>query len=391
MESNWDVLTIGGSISGLLASKMIAEAGFKVQILEEDLEIGLPEKCDGLVSMKCLETLGLTPTSNIIQNIIKKAIIYSPIGSSLEIDATRQRIVVLDRNRFDRELAKIAIKNNAELKVGKKVINYFENNGKIKIETKSESYTAKWVINAAGYVSFPNKNNLLQAAKFEVNGDWFNQDRIEIYFDQKISPGYFTWVIPINNYTAKVGVAGRGVNQFKVLDEFVKAKGGEVIKKTAAQIIVGGPLKNFISGHIVSVGDAAGQSKPTTGGGIYSGGVGGMLAGKYIAESLSTKDNSKINNYQETWNNLFSKEFNILLKGRNILERLSNDNIDKIFKYLDSSNLLDKISQESDFDYHSIAILKTLGLKNIFQITNILGGDILKTLKPLIRFSEKTS
>ena len=47
MESNWDVITIGGSISGLLASKMIAEAGFKVQILEEDLEIGLPEKCDG--------------------------------------------------------------------------------------------------------------------------------------------------------------------------------------------------------------------------------------------------------------------------------------------------------------------------------------------------------
>jgi flavin-dependent dehydrogenase len=341
--------------------------------------------------MKCLETLGVTPTSNIVQNIIKKAIIYSPSGSSLEIDASRQRVVVLDRNRFDRELAKMAIKNNVELKVGKKVINYFENDEKVKIETKSESYTAKWVINATGYVSFPNKNNLLQAAKFEVNGDWFDRDRIEIYFDQKISPGYFTWVIPINSYTAKVGVAGRGVNQFKVLDEFVKTKGGVVIKKTAAQIVVGGPLKNFISGHIVSVGDAAGQSKPTTGGGIYSGGVGGMLAGKYIAESLSTKDNSLVNYYQETWNNLFSKEFNILLKGRNILERLSNDNIDKIFKYLASSNLFDKISEESDFDYHSIAILKALGLKNIFQITSILGGDILKTLKPLLRFSEETS
>lgn len=388
MKSDWDVITIGGSISGLLASKVIAEAGFKVQILEEDLEIGLPERCDGLVSMKCLETLGVAPTSNIVQNIIKSAAIYSPNGASLEIDATRQRVVVLDRNLFDRELAKMAIKSNAELKVGKRVTKFFENDETVKIETKSDVYTAKWVVNATGCLSFSNKNNTLQAAKFEVNGDWFNRDRIEIYFDQNKSPGYFIWVIPINSYTAKVGVAGRGVNQFKVLDEFVKAKGGVVIKKTAAQIVVGGPLENFISGHIVSVGDAAGQAKPTTGGGIYSGGVGGILAGKYISKSLSSKDISKVKGYEEEWRNLFTKEFNILLKGRSILERLDNDGIDKIFKYISSSDLLEKISFESDFDYHSIAILKALGLKNVFQIAGILGGDIIKSLRPLLRFSD---
>lgn len=387
MKYKWDVITIGGSISGLLASKVIAEAGFKVQILEEDFEIGLPERCDGLVSMKCLETLGVAPSSNIVQNIIKCATIYSPSGLSIEIDATRQKVVVLDRNRFDRELVKMAIRSNAELKVGKKVTRFIEKNEIVNIETKSDVYTAKWAINATGYLSYSNKNNTLQAAKYEINGNWFDKDRIEIYFDQDKSPGYFIWVIPINNHTAKVGVAGRGVNQFKILDEFVKAKGGAIIKKTAAQIVVGGPLKNFITGRIVSVGDAAGQAKPTTGGGIYSGGVGGILAGKYIVESLKLEDNSKVNNYEKDWKNLFRNEFNVLLKGRNILERLDNNNIDKIFKHISSSNLIEKIS-ESDFDYHSIAILKALGVKNVFQIVGILGGDILKSLRPLIRSSE---
>ena len=386
--SNWDVIAVGGSVSGLLAAKGVAEAGYTVQLLEEDFEIGLPERCDGLISMNCLEKIGIAPKNNIIQNIIERATFYSPSGITAEVDARRQRVIVLDRSQFDRELAKIASKSGVDIKVGNKVTNKIEKDNILRVETKSAVHSAKWVVNATGYSSLLNRKMTLQAAKFEVIGNWFDRDRVEIYFDQTKSPGYFIWVIPISNDIAKVGVAGNGVNQFKILDEFVAAKEGTIVKKTAAQIVVGGPIENFISGHIVSVGDAAGQAKPTTGGGIYSGGIGGILAGKYLGESLSSGDSSKVEKYEREWKNLFSKEFELLLRARGILESLDNKNIDKIFKTILSSNILTKISLESDFDYHSLAILKTLGLKNILQITNIVTGDKLGGLGSLLRLSK---
>jgi len=385
---DWDVITVGGSVSGLLAAKGVADAGHTVQLLEEDLEIGMPERCDGLVSMKCLEKIGIAPTNNIIQNIIKRAIFYSPSGLTAEIDASRQRVLVLDRSQFDRELAKIASKTGVDIKVGNKVISNIEKNGIVRVKSKSGVHTSKWIVNATGYSSLSNRKMTMQAAKFEVIGNWFDRDRVEIYFDQTKSPGYFIWVIPISNDTAKVGAAGNGVNQFKILDEFITAKGGTAIKKTAAQIVVGGPIENFISGHIVSVGDAAGQAKPTTGGGIYSGGIGGMLAGKYLGESLSSGDPSKVIEYEKDWRNRFNKEFGLLFRARRVLERLDNNNIDKIFRAISSSDILTKISLESDFDYHSVALLRALGLKNIFQIADIVTGEKLDRLGSLLRLSK---
>jgi hypothetical protein len=59
-----------------------------------------------------------------------------------------------------------------------------------------------------------------------------------------------------------------------------------------------------------------------------------------------------------------------------------------MFKVASTSDILTKISLESDFDYHSLALLKVLGLKNIFQIANIATGDKLESLRSLLRLSK---
>jgi len=385
MIPDYDVVTVGGSISGLLASREIAESGFKVKVLEDDLEIGLPEKCDGLVSIRCLEAIGIAPTSRLIQNNIKKAVVYSPNGSSIEIDASNQGIVVLDRSKFDRELAKNASNSGAELELGQRVNKKNQEDKSVTIFTETASYTSKWVVNAVGYSALPIlEKKTLPAAKFEVYGNWFKKDTIEIYFDQRKTPGYFLWVIPISSDIAKVGSAGIGVNQFQILDDFIKERKGSVVKKTAAQIVVGGPINQFVSGNIVTVGDAAGQAKPTTGGGIYSGGVGGILAGKYLSESLSSDDNQKIFKYEKIWRKLFNKEFRSQSQIRGILNKIDNSKIDKIFNIIKNSNILERISLESDFDYHSFALLKTFGVKNAFQITSLLADTFLDSFRKKI-------
>ena len=87
--------------------------------------------------------------------------------------------------------------------------------------------------------------------------------------------------------TAKIGVAGEKINVFNILDKFVSNKGGQITKKIAAPIVISGPIKKFINNSIITVGDAAGQTKPTTGGGIYSGGMGGILAGQAMSRNSS--------------------------------------------------------------------------------------------------------
>ena len=68
-----------------------------------------------------------------------------------------------------------------------------------------------------------------------------------------------------------MGVAGREINVSDAIEQFLRSKGRySTIRKIFAPIWIKGPIKNFVSKDVVIVGDAAGQSKPTTAGGIYS-------------------------------------------------------------------------------------------------------------------------
>ena len=68
------------------------------------------------------------------------------------------------------------------------------------------------------------------------------------------------------------------------------------------------------------VGDAAGQAKPTTAGGIFTSGMGGVYAGQAIAEFLKTDEKSKLDEYQTRWTNRFGKEFEKQIFARKILK-----------------------------------------------------------------------
>ena len=57
----YDVVIAGGSVSGLLCAREIANSGYSVLVIEEDHEIGTPDHCGGLVSIKGLEELGIVP------------------------------------------------------------------------------------------------------------------------------------------------------------------------------------------------------------------------------------------------------------------------------------------------------------------------------------------
>ena len=380
--SVYDVIVVGGSISGLLAAREAAASNLSVAVLEEDAEIGTPEHCGGLVSIGAIRNLGLVPDASAMENTrIARAKILSPSGG-FEISAEKQKVIVLDRRAFDKQIAFQAQKLGAEIRV-KCAMRSFRNDGSVyTIKTSEGDLTCDYFIDARGVASIiaRNREGVLQSAQYEVYAQWIERDTIEVAFDSRRYPGFFAWIIPIALGVGKVGVAGRGINAASALQSYIDSKGKcSIVRKVYAPIWVNGPMENFVSDKMMIVGDAAGQSKPTTAGGIYTCGMGGLLAGRAVADTIKKKENRLLDMYEKNWRALFGAEFEKMLIARKILERLDNKAIDELFSAI-APEKIEEASASGDFDFHSAALAKILNTKSAARMAKALIGNEIRRL-----------
>ncbi len=375
---NYDVVIAGGSVAGLFCAREIARNGHSVLVLEEDHEIGTPEHCGGLVSMSALEELGIIPHSNTFEHLIDSAQVFAPNGDSFIINSKKQKVAEVNRRELDKQIAHQAQKNGADIKVKTSFQELTEEG----VRTSDGDIKCKIVVDARGVSSLINKDRdgILSSAQYEIYSDWIKKDKVEVYFDQEKYPGFFAWVIPSNDGMGKVGVAGRGIRAAQVLEEFLSKKGKfSIIRKIFAPIWIKGPIDNFVSDRLVIIGDAAGQSKPTTAGGIFSCGFAGILAGQAIAKYLETGKKSELQKYQKKWKEKFGKEFEKQLFARKLLERLDNQTINKLFESV-TPEITKEISENDDFDFHTGSIIKLLGIKGSIKTAQTLIGSEIKKL-----------
>jgi digeranylgeranylglycerophospholipid reductase len=376
----YDVLIAGGSIAGLLCAREIAKNKHSVIVIEEDYEIGTPEHCGGLVSISALEQLGVVPHRKTINHLIDTAEIFAPGGKSFSIDSTQQKVAEINRRELDKQIAHQVQKNGGVVKV-RTSFKEFTKDG---VKTSEGEIKCKIIVDARGVSSLIHKDRsgIISSAQYELHADWIKKGKVEVYFDQQKYPGFFSWIIPSADGIGKVGVAGRGINAAETLENFLETKGKHsTIRKIYAPIWVKGPLEKFVSNNVVTVGDAAGQSKPTTAGGIFSCGMGGIFAGRAISKFLETGDKKALEEYKKNWSQKFGKEFEQQIRARKILERIDNKTIDKLFESITPDMIAD-ISEKDDFDFHTSSLIKLLGLKGSLKAVQALLGGEIKNLLP---------
>ncbi|MDH5415987.1 MAG: NAD(P)/FAD-dependent oxidoreductase [Nitrosopumilus sp.] len=374
----FDVVVAGGSVAGLLCAREIASKEFSVLVIEEDYEIGTPEHCGGLVSIAGLKELGIIPFRKTFEHMIESAEITSPNGNSFTINSKKQKVAEINRRELDKQIAFQAQNKGAVIKV-RTSFQEITNTG---IRTKDKKIDCKIFVDARGVSSLIHRDRtgILSSAQYEIYSDWIKKGKVGVAFDQEKFPGFFAWVIPSGEGKGKVGVAGRGIKVSETLDKILEGKRKySIIRKIFAPIWIKGPIDNFVEGKTVIIGDAAGQAKPTTAGGIFTSGMGGVYAGQAISKFLETNNKSDLYEYQKKWMDRFGKEFERQSLARKILERMDNNTIDKLFETI-TPEIIKEISEREDFDFHTSSIIKLLGVKGSLKTAQTLIDGELKKL-----------
>jgi flavin-dependent dehydrogenase len=349
-------------------------------VLEEGFEVGSPEHCGGLVSKNALKELGIDPSQKTFDSEIECAKIFSPKGKEITINSKKQKIIVINRRELDKQAARQAKDNGAKISVKTSFQEKISNG----VKTSNGNIECKFFVDCRGVSRLANKdrNGILLTAQYEVYADWIKKGQVEVYFDQEKYPEFFAWIIPSGEGVGKVGVSGKGINVTIKMDEFLKSKGDfSTIRKIFAPIWIKGPIKNFVEENTLIVGDAAGQAKPTTAGGIFSCGMAGIMAGSAISKALETGDSSSLMNYERMWKEKFGKEFEKQNLARKILARLDNNTVNKLFNSI-TPEIEEDISNKEDFDFHTSSILKLLGMKGSFNTMQaLIGGEIKRLIQ----------
>jgi len=295
----YDVVIVGAGPAGCRTAEIIARKGYKVLILEEHSEVGSPVQCTGLVSKK----IGKIP-KEIILNEIKKAKFCC--GNDYFEIKSKERMLLLNRGRYDSWMAKNAKKAGAKIRLSTRFLD-FKNNV---VFTNNENIETKCLVGADG----PNSSvarctgiklprNLLFAVQVNVKFH-FDSDTVELWFGNDIAPGSFAWVVPENENTARVGLMTHR-NPNPCLEKFLNRRFGKIsITNRIGDIIRYGLIKESATNNALLVGDAACQVKPFSGGGLIYNKIGAEIAGKAIVSALKSNNFSReflSEHYDEKW------------------------------------------------------------------------------------------
>ena len=278
----YDVIVIGGGPVGSYTAYKLAGMGYDVAVLEQKEGIGENVCCAGIISQECVTSFAID--DSVILRQINSARIFSPSGRLLRLWRQGTQACIVDRASFDLAMASRAQSRGAQYVLNGLVRDIEIGEDGVRVEVarqgKALNYEARAVVIATGFGS-----RLVEALGLGRVGDFAigaqaeiettGVDEVEIYFGREIAPGFFAWLVPTSSPKALVGLLSRrnpGPYLRKLLSSLLAQ--GEIVFSEVELSYRGIPLKPLprtYGDRLIVAGDAAGQVKPTTGGGIYYG------------------------------------------------------------------------------------------------------------------------
>ena len=385
MNEKTDIAVVGGGPCGSFSAFTAARLGAEVSVFEEHREIGVPKHCAGHLSIAGLKRLGISLPHGIIENEFKGAIFHSPSGKKFVIRRASPVTCVVNRELFDKYISNLAMKSGVRYFLESRVKSFLFDSGfvagvsfrKGRVE---KSLASSVVIDAEGCSSTLLKGTGLQtldgsmvvnAIQAEVDRvDEVDLDMVEVYLGRKYAPGFFAWIIPKRNASAKVGLAARTGNPREYLHRFMKKhpvaskklRRSNVTNLSVHPIPLGGPIPKTYSNGLLVVGDAASQVKPTTGGGVIVGLSCSRIAGEVACEAVKKNDFSEdlLSRYQSRWKELIGFDLAMMRQTRKLLNRLIDRKINKIIDLCGKLGVDNVLEEAGDLDFQGRSLIRMI-------------------------------
>jgi geranylgeranyl reductase family protein len=361
----FDVIVVGAGTAGCLAAKTTAEAGLKVCLVERKGREEIGEKvCGDALGEHHLKALGMgMPQGGELEKRIEGIKIYSPDLETVFIVKHEDFVgYLLNRRLFGQWLLREALNRGAVLSdltqcLGPIIERGYVTGVMAKNLKTGENLKLKGrvVVDASGFLAVVRRklpyemeierevaNEDVEACYREIRQlkrEVENASYCEIYLNQKVTPGGYTWIFPKAGarVNAGLGVCMRGKfpNPKKQFYEYILKnplfEGSLLLNGGAWYDPTRRPLDNMVGNGVVIVGDAACLVNPIHGGGIGPSMLSGCLAGKAIIEALELGDVSRRSLWQ--YNRRYMEKYGTKQAGLDVFRFLLLTSSDEDLSY----------------------------------------------------------
>ena len=385
-----DVVVVGAGPAGNGVALELAKAGHEVAVVDYRTSLG-DKLCTGIVSVSCLEQF--PATTSVIHRSSRSAIVVSPAGKSLRFEREQAQAHIIDRVAYVADLAAQAQTAGATYLLGRSVTDLRHVGSGVEVVLDSsgqpQRLEARMAVIATGFsrlltgrMGFGKIEDYAIGAQVEVFAP--AAEEVQVYLGRSFAPGFFGWLTPTTEGRALLGLLSRR-NAQAGLDVLLASlqRSGAVVDVLEAPRRWGvplRPLRRTVADRIVVVGDAAGQVKPTTGGGIYYALLASRIAAGAISRALGRGDLSEVSlrSYEVEWSALLSRELAVGSRLRAIGEQLSDRQIERVLSAVGSNTFIKALlnSVDASFDWHANLAQRLMGRVGS-DFINLLGMPTL--------------
>ncbi|MBZ1348417.1 MAG: NAD(P)/FAD-dependent oxidoreductase [Candidatus Nealsonbacteria bacterium] len=252
------IAIIGAGINGLYLAWKLSERGHKAIVFEKKQRIG-KQVCSGLFSERILEFI--PKTNALIQNQIESVLIHFP-KKTINVKFSK-KFLVMSHIELDRLTAGLAQKSGAEIKLNCNI-------------AMSDLNAFDRIIGCDGAKSMVRKSlNLPEPTHCSGIQGFVSEANFSNYVEVWPFKGGFSWKIPQGKET-EYGIIESQKEAKLLFEEFLKENNLHLERINSAIV----PQGLIIPSHstITLCGDAAGLTKPWSGGGV----IWGLIAAEIL-------------------------------------------------------------------------------------------------------------
>lgn len=364
------VIVLGAGIVGLTLAKELAVHGIDVEVYDAKRSVADgAAKASGIFSVSGLSRIGIDPKDAIV-NTLDGATLHAG-RETLSIKTKKTIAYVVDRGLLAELCKDTAIKAGAKVILGRKF------DRKELHELANDKNTI--IVGADGAVStvaaafsFPKIEEYILTYKAEyANADITDPKAVGLFFSNEIAYRFFGWTCPYSKDKIEIGIGisdRAKINSIAAFSKFTHGgmldgllKGSERLNGYAS-IIPLSSRSSTVKDNVMLVGDAAGQVKATTGGGI----IFGCSCAKVLANTINSnmKKGTSLHAYDREWRKRYSIDLNMHRFVHDYYSNLKVSNFEVMIKVMKIFGAEKFLSEYGDMDQPSL-ILKRFFLRGL--------------------------